>query len=168
MRPISVADTDALERIFREPRAMAHYIDLEDPARGWSRTRVEKWVRDCEQDWTERGLGRWAVLEGDMVIGYCGFCDLDYLPDYGRDTEISYRFHPDAWGRGFATEAATAALRYAFATGLDAVVAAIVDGHWASERVAVKLGMRPVAREHYVSPVSGREATFFIWRKEAP
>ena len=39
------------------------------------------------------------------------------------DTEIGWHFHPDYWGNGYASEAASAVLKHGFAGGLDKIVA---------------------------------------------
>ncbi|WP_375385063.1 GNAT family N-acetyltransferase [uncultured Microbacterium sp.] len=59
------------------------------------------------------------------------------------DTEIGWHFHPDAWGRGYASEAATAVLRRAFDAGLDRVVAVTNPANTASQRVCLRIGMAP-------------------------
>ncbi|RZM20549.1 MAG: N-acetyltransferase, partial [Pedobacter sp.] len=60
----------------------------------------------------EKGLGRWAVFvkEDDQFIGWCG---LKYRADID-ETDIGYRFIPSSWGKGYATEAARATLKYGF------------------------------------------------------
>ena len=59
-----------------------------------------------------------------------------------RRTDIGYRLHPDYWGKGLATEAARATLRYGFETlALDEVIALVLPGNAASIRVLEKLGM---------------------------
>jgi RimJ/RimL family protein N-acetyltransferase len=58
------------------------------------------------------------------------------------DTEIGWHFHPDAWGRGYATEAARALLDAAFETGLPRLLAVTHPGNTASQRVCERLGMR--------------------------
>lgn len=57
------------------------------------------------------------------------------------ETEVGWHLHPGAWGLGYATEAATAALDHAFASGLDRVVAVTHPDNHASQRVAVRIGM---------------------------
>ncbi|WP_432245121.1 GNAT family N-acetyltransferase [Arthrobacter sp. G.S.26] len=57
------------------------------------------------------------------------------------DTEIGWHFHPDAWGRGYATEAAAAVLAYAFGHGLPAVVAVTNPANAASQRVCARIGL---------------------------
>ncbi|MDM4761420.1 GNAT family N-acetyltransferase [Galbitalea sp. SE-J8] len=58
------------------------------------------------------------------------------------DTEIGWHLHPDAWGRGIATEGARAVLARAFAGGLDRVVAVTHPDNLASQRVAERIGLR--------------------------
>ena len=59
--------------------------------------------------YAERGWGEWATTERDSgrMIGLCG---LILWPDIeGREElEVSYILARDAWGRGYATEAAAA------------------------------------------------------------
>ena len=57
------------------------------------------------------------------------------------DTEIGWHFHPDHWGHGFATEAASTVLKYAFQSGLTKVVAVVHPANTASQRVATGIGM---------------------------
>ena len=58
------------------------------------------------------------------------------------DTEIGWHFHPDYWGHGYATEAAAAVLSYAFASGLEKVVAVTAPANKASQSVCLRIGMR--------------------------
>lgn len=63
----------------------------------------------------------------------------------GPEIEVGYRFAKHAWGQGFATEAASAALAYAFAEdgGDQAVMVAVTQpANAASQRVLQKIGMR--------------------------
>jgi RimJ/RimL family protein N-acetyltransferase len=60
-----------------------------------------------------------------------------------QDTEVGWHFHPDAWGHGYAGEAATAALRRAFGAGLDRVVAVTNPANTASRSVCLRIGMSP-------------------------
>lgn len=60
----------------------------------------------------QHNLGRWAVhtKPGNEFIGWCG---LKYLAE-SNEVDIGYRFHPFAWGNGYATEAASHTLDYGF------------------------------------------------------
>ena len=85
---------------------------------------------DCIFSVEERSTGR--------CIGYCGF---EYSERLGA-VELVYGLEKSAWGRGYASEAAEAVLRYGFDTlRLDVVTAAVNPENAASERVLIKLGM---------------------------
>jgi RimJ/RimL family protein N-acetyltransferase len=60
--------------------------------------------------------------------------------------EFGYWITPDAWGRGYATEAGAAVLRAARAAGIRRVVAGHFLDNPASGRVLRKLGFRPTGR----------------------
>ena len=66
----------------------------------------------------------------------------DPLPASG-DTEIGWHLHPDAWGFGYAAEAARRVLDYGFAAGLPEVVAVTYPENIASQAVARRIGMSP-------------------------
>lgn len=62
------------------------------------------------------------------------------------DVEVGWHLHPDAWGRGYATEAARAVVDRAFASGLEEVYAVVRPGNDASIAVTRRLGMTPLGR----------------------
>jgi RimJ/RimL family protein N-acetyltransferase len=62
------------------------------------------------------------------------------------DTEIGWHFHPDTWGHGYATEAASAVLEHAVSAGLSRVVAVTHAENFPSQRVCERIGMRHVGR----------------------
>ena len=81
----------------------------------------------------ERGFTFWAVerKEDGALLGFCG---LKIADDAGSpvegEYEIGWRLREDAWGQGYAKEAAAASLDYAFATlGAEQVVALTVEGN---------------------------------------
>ena len=98
------------------------------------------------QDWQrERGFTFWAV-ERREDCALLGFCGLKLASDEGTKIkglhEIGWRLRQDAWGRGYAREAATASLDFAFGPeGAERVVALTVIGNEASWRLMERLGM---------------------------
>lgn len=60
-----------------------------------------------------------------------------------RHADIGYHLLPSHWGKGYATEAARAMIRWCFANrDLNRVEADCTDGHTASERVLLKCGFK--------------------------
>jgi RimJ/RimL family protein N-acetyltransferase len=98
-----------------------------------------------EHVWQTHGFGRFAVEilgTGDLA-GFTGMAIPADVPEVMPGVEIGWRLGRAHWGRGLATEAATAALRFAFTDGgLDRVLGIHVVGNDASARVMRKLGMR--------------------------
>lgn len=118
---------------------------------------LEAVVRDRLMRWQEeRGFTFWAVERRDdaELLGFCGL----KLADGPGSTitgwhEIGWRLREDAWGHGYAREAATASLDYAFATVHAPRVAAItVAGNRASWTLMERLGMERRADLDYDDP----------------
>ena len=90
-------------------------------------------------DYATYGYGRFACMwkESGEVIGFSG---LKYVPEIG-DTELGYRFLPEFWGLGLATEAGRASIEFA-RSDLDLVrlVAMVHPDNVASANVVTKLG----------------------------
>lgn len=87
-------------------------------------------------------LALWVVVEkkGLRTIGLCGF--MPRKTGESHEQELAYRFLPEAWGRGFGTEAAAACLDLAFRQpSVQRVIAHIEPANFASRRVAEKIGL---------------------------
>ena len=87
------------------------------------------------------GYGRWAcVLKRTQEI--IGFCGLKYLTDLDA-VDVGYRFLPEYWGQGLATEACRASLDFGFNTlRLDEIIGLVLPENAASVRVLEKAGMQ--------------------------
>ena len=57
--------------------------------------------------------GRWAVHIKPDNLEFIGWCGLKYRPER-NEIDLGYRFKKSAWGKGYATEAAYACLKYGF------------------------------------------------------
>lgn len=85
-------------------------------------------------------FGAWAVIERSSGIP-AGTVLLKPLPDGEGEIEIGWHLHPDAWGRGLASEAAAALLKRGLADGVQEIWAVThLDNH-PSVRVCRKLGL---------------------------
>lgn len=91
--------------------------------------------------WQLLGYGMWAVERKDSgaFIGRAGFLDPPGWPGF----EVGWVLGRGHWGHGFATEAARAALDYAFnVLERERVISLIREGNERSVRVAEKIGER--------------------------
>jgi len=131
-------DLDDLAAVFADPVVMK-FIGLEAGvtlSRAESATALEKMIAF----WQQNGFGRWIVMEKErgIVIGLCGLRQFDDTP------ELFYLFEQASWGKGFAAEAASAVLRYAFKElQMERIIAGIRPGNTNSINVVNKIGMRP-------------------------
>ena len=138
LRLFTPADEPALTHLFADP-AVIRFGDGPRPPEG-----VRGWLGDTLESYARRGYGPWALVEkvSGETIGYCGL--FHYADVNGRpEIEIGYRLARAWWGRGYATEAVSAARDYAFTTlGLPRLIALIDPANVASLRVAEKVGLR--------------------------
>jgi RimJ/RimL family protein N-acetyltransferase len=93
-----------------------------------------------------RGWGLWAVevVDGAPFIGFTGLAVPGFaVPGHeGGCVEVGWRLAADHWGRGYAPEAARAALDVAWdVAGLDVVVSFTSVGNANSRRVMEKIGL---------------------------
>lgn len=104
-----------------------------------AREKVERWRgRDNPP------LGHWAteVTDGSALHGrVIGTVLLLTLPNSDGEVEIGWHLHPDAWGNGYAPEAARAILRRGFDGGLDEIHAVTHLDNDKSMAVCRKIGM---------------------------
>jgi RimJ/RimL family protein N-acetyltransferase len=109
---------------------------------GGAMERGEIWERLAATvgHWFLRGFGIWAVQEKSTgnIVGRAG---LRY-PDGVPGIEAGWVFSRESWGKGYATEAASATLDYAFDhLQLERVNAVVHRDNVGSQQVARKLGM---------------------------
>jgi ribosomal-protein-alanine N-acetyltransferase len=142
-----------------------HAVVGSDPQVTWdgkARTLEESraYLEAHRQHWDEHAFGMWAAIEkttGDF-LGHAGLQTLEDTDD----VQVGYYLGQRAWGRGFATEAARAALRYGFEyLGLPHIVAVARPENRASQKVLAKIGMCQAGIEcHYGFDVQ-------VWRIDA-
>ncbi len=104
---------------------------------------------------SEAGWGLWA-LEVPGVSPFCGFVGLSRVPfetSFTPAVEIGWRLDRPWWGRGYASEAARACLRYAFGSlGLAEIVSFTTTKNVRSRAVMERLGMRHDAEHDFDHP----------------
>jgi RimJ/RimL family protein N-acetyltransferase len=133
-------DLDFLAAVNADPEVMRYILD------GSTRDRRQSadGLRKMKWEWDELGYGRFAVeVRGTgELIGWAGLAVPDFLTSVLPAVEIGWRFARSAWGHGYATEAAAAALRFGFAdAGLDRIISIRHLANTRSARVMEKLGL---------------------------
>jgi RimJ/RimL family protein N-acetyltransferase len=135
LRLFAESDLDALAAMYADAETM-RYI-----GEGKTFNRGETWraISSMLGHWLLRGYGMWAVeLKGTgEMIGRAGFIYPEGWPGF----ELGWMIAKQYWGRGYATEAAEAALEYAY-KDLDKsrVISLIRRDNLPSIRVAEKIG----------------------------
>jgi ribosomal-protein-alanine N-acetyltransferase len=129
-------DVNEVFRIYSNPE-VTRFLRTPDRNLEDSRQRLQRALDHLEQ----HGFGFWAVVE-KATARLIGSCGLKYL-DGGPEIEVGYHLDQAVWGRGLATEAAAASLRYGFEhLKLERILAVVRPENGASRRVLEKIGMR--------------------------
>ncbi len=149
LRPHVLQDFPAFAAMWMDPNVTT-YIG------GVPSTREIAWGRlhRYAGHWALLGFGYWAVFEKatGSFVGDVGFGDFmrEMEPSLDNKPELGWVFATHAQGRGFATEAITAAIAWKHQHYAGATISAIVDpANAASLRVAEKCGFQRVAETTY-------------------
>ena len=144
VRPFVDEDFDALVAL-REPWEVRQYLGGARNTVEFTRKRLDYYLSHHRK----YGYAMGAVSLGDSpaMIGWGG---LQHFND-GDEIEVGYAFAQEYWGRGLATELASAWLRFGFSRlGLDRIIAVADVANAGSRRVMEKIGMRHEKDlEHY-------------------
>jgi RimJ/RimL family protein N-acetyltransferase len=108
---------------------------------GATQTPAESWrsMAFLIGHWALRGYGMWAIelRSSGELVGRAGFLEPPGWPGF----ELGWLLARPHWGHGYATEAARAALRYAFVElGRERVISLIRPGNERSVKVARSIG----------------------------
>lgn len=110
-----------------------------------SRAQSDAQAAAFQQHIDAHGFGFWAV-EAPGTAPFIGFVGLQHEADdmpFAPAVEAGWRLAQAYWGRGFAAEAARAAVADGFARlAVAEIVAYAVSGNAASRRVMERIGMR--------------------------
>ena len=132
LRPWRGSDRGAMAALLADPEVM---WDWGGPlSRAASDEKVDRYIATFR----EHGFTRWLVERGGAFVGYVGVFPHDASHALGAHADIGWRLIREAWGRGFASEAAAAALRDGFErAGLREVLAYTSDANARSHNVVL-------------------------------
>ena len=134
LRPWRDDDIDAFAALNADPVVMEHFPSLMD------RAQTEASVGRIRTHFEREGFGLWAVEVPGVApfIGFTGLQRPSFMPEF---VEVGWRLARAHWGAGYATEAARAAVDYAFDTlGLPELISMTVPSNLRSQNVMTKLG----------------------------
>jgi len=136
LRPLQAPDAVTLHRIYQAEGVLRYFPNSAVPPL----EKVERFIANQQAYWDKHGYGNWGLLPDGKteIIGWAG---LQYLPELD-ETEVGFLLDRSHWGKGFATEAALAALKFGFEHfDLDHIIALVHPENRASQRVIEKCGM---------------------------
>jgi RimJ/RimL family protein N-acetyltransferase len=144
LRPWTLEDAPRLFEIMQEEDIFKYF----PPAGPPTLDKARRYISHHLAHWREHGYGHWAVViagEGQLV----GWNGLEYLPDTD-ETEVAYLLSHVARGKGYATEAARAAVQYGLQTSrLDTIIGLVHEQNLPSIRVLEKCGLSFIDEKIY-------------------
>jgi ribosomal-protein-alanine N-acetyltransferase len=102
--------------------------------------RIERFITRQQEHWQKYGYGNWGIVPPgeEQVAGWVG---LQFVPELD-ETEVGFMVDKALWGRGYATEAGRASLRFGFEHfDLEHIIALVHPENLASRRVIEKCGL---------------------------
>jgi len=150
LRPWREADLPAFAALNADAEVMAHL-----PAR-LAREESDALAARIVSHFEAHGFGLWAV-EGKGGPPFAGFTGLQRVAlevPFAPCIEVGWRLARAQWGRGYAREAASAALSFGFgALGLDEIVSFTVPENERSWSLMQRLGMTHDAADDFDHPL---------------
>lgn len=142
LRPFVEADADALFELFRRPE-VARWSGDGTPMTHRDQA-VERIARMPGRAGDHPATGVFTLVPHDVEepVGMAMLVPLPSSAGIDRhDTEIGWHLHPDAWGHGYATEAAKALVERAFTAGIAELYAVTDTDNVRSQAVCRRLAM---------------------------
>ncbi len=126
-------------RLNADPEVMEHFPSTLTPEQS------DAMVDHMAAAWSRRGYGLWAVEARDAgFIGFVGLSSPSWEAHFTPCVEVGWRLAREAWGRGYATEAARRAVAWGFAEldlPDDQIVSFTTVGNARSRAVMERIGM---------------------------
>ncbi|WP_020578122.1 GNAT family N-acetyltransferase [Actinopolymorpha alba] len=158
------SDLEPFAALNSDPDVMEHFPAL------MTREESDDLVARIESAFPERGFGLWAleVQGAGEFIGFTGLSVPSFDAHFTPAVEVGWRLARSAWGRGYASEAARAALAFGFdPAGLTEIVSFTATTNLRSQAVMRRIGMTHDAADdfdHPRLPAGHRLSRHVLWR----
>jgi RimJ/RimL family protein N-acetyltransferase len=139
LRPFAHSDLNGLAAVFTKPEVWRFPY-----GRGLTKDETKRFLDSQIQDWDRFGFGCWVAepAERNRIIGYVGLSVPQFLPEILPAVEVGWRFDPEYWGQGLASEGARAALAEGFTTvGFQEICSLPQSLNPQSSKVCERIGM---------------------------
>ena len=149
MRRWRPEDCEPFAALAADPEVMEYF-----PA-PLTRAEAVAFIDRMEDEFHQRGWGLWAleIADGGRFIGYTGLEIPGFQGHFMPAVEVGWRLARHAWGRGYATEAACAAVAFGFGDlGLEEIVSFTAVGNHRSRAVMERIGMTRDPAEDFDHP----------------
>lgn len=150
LRPWRAADLEPFAAMNADPAVMEYLPDL------LNRDESDALAGRIVEGMARRGWGLWAVEIPDVApfIGFTGFAPVPFDTRFTPAVEIGWRLAQNFWGKGYATEAARAALQFGFETlPFDAFVSFTTEANARSRAVMTRIGLAYEPAEDFHHPL---------------
>jgi len=136
LRALAMSDAAAVAASAGDRRVARFLVQVPSP---YPLALARRWVSSRIAWWAEGGGLTLAIARREAPATLIGTVALRRV---AHRAELGYWLAADAWGRGYATEAASALVDAGFRDlGLDRIYAQVLEGNDASVRVLAKLGL---------------------------
>jgi RimJ/RimL family protein N-acetyltransferase len=150
LRPWRDDDLDPFAALNADPRVMEYFpATLDRAGSDANAARIRSYFE-------QHGYGLWAVEElgGAPFIGYVGLNTPRFEAPFMPAIEIGWRLAFAHWGKGYASEAAKAALEFGFSTlNLERIVSFTTTANQRSRRVMEVIGMNRSVEDDFDHPL---------------
>ena len=150
LRPWRESDLEPFAALNADPVVMEHF------ARPLDRSESDAFVARIRAHFAREGFGFWAVEAPGVapLVGLVGLARPTFEAPFTPCVEVGWRLAREHWGRGYATEAAQASIRFGFERlGLDEIVSFTVPHNVRSRAVMERIGMTRSPGEDFDHPV---------------
>jgi len=115
---------------------------------------TRKMIDSVRNQYLRNGIGRWAIID-KKTADFIGWTGLKYEEGLRKEFnyyDLGYRLRSEYWGKGIATEAALASLKYGFEKlNLKEIGAAADINHIVSNKILRKIGLKFIETFEYDS-----------------